>query len=118
MLIKYLQVGIINTILTAIVIFIFNNSGINYNISYFIGYVVGFINSFILNKKYTFKSNKYWKKEIIPFLIVFLVSYSISHLYLYIFVEKFYFDKFFAIILSMSIYTITGYILNKKVFLE
>jgi len=117
MLLKYLKVGVINTILGMIVIlFCLNILGVNYNISYFIGYVIGLINSFLLNKHYTFNSTTKWSKELIPFIIVFLISYFISHIILIGLIEKLYIDKNISIVLSMVIYTIIGYTLNKKIF--
>ena len=42
MIIKYLKVGLLNTLLTLIIIFIaINILSINYNFSYFIGYAIG-----------------------------------------------------------------------------
>ncbi|PHR71959.1 MAG: sugar translocase [Arcobacter sp.] len=117
MIIKYLKVGLLNTLLTLIIIFIaINILSINYNFSYFIGYAIGLINSFILNKYYTFNSSKSWQKEILPFLIVFIISYTISHITLFGLIEKLYIDKNMSIILSMIIYTLIGFTLNKKIF--
>jgi putative flippase GtrA len=114
MITKYIQVGILNTFITLVIIFICTNIlNINYEISYFIGFIIGFINSFILNKNYTFKSKNNWKKEIIPFFIVFILSYIISHLSLIYLVQSIQIDKNIAIIVSMLIYTIIGFILNK-----
>ncbi len=117
MLIRYLKIGVINSILGLIIImFCVNILTIDYNISYFIGYAIGLINSFVLNKNYTFRSNKHWKKEIIPFILVFIIAYSVSHVILYLLVENRLLNKNIAILGSMTIYTIVGYVLNKKVF--
>ena len=77
---------------------------------------MGLINSFVLNKYYTFKSTNSWKKEILPFIVVFLISYSISHIFLIYLVEKLIINENIAILFSMIAYTIIGFILNKKVF--
>lgn len=119
MIIKYLKVGVINTLLTLLIIFILvNYVKLNYNNSYFIGYIFGLINSFILNKSYTFKSKNCWKNEIFPFIGIFILSYVISHSVLFIMVEYFVIEQNIAIIFSMAIYTIIGFYLNKKLFLK
>ena len=118
-LLNYLKVGFLNTIIGFLVIMLCINSfDLNYNISYFLGYTIGLINSFIFNKHYTFKSNAKWTKELVPFLSVFAISYSLSHIFLYLIIELIGLKVIFGIILSMIIYIITGYILNKKVLLS
>lgn len=117
MIIKYLKVGVLNTLLTLIIIFIcVNILKINYNMSYFIGYAIGLINSFILNKYYTFESKNQWNKELMLFIMVFFIAYSISNIILIGLIEILYINKNISIVLSMIVYTIIGYILNKKMF--
>jgi putative flippase GtrA len=43
-----------------------------------VGYGVGLIASYILNRKYTFNSKQNRRSEIIRFLSVFVVSYSLN----------------------------------------
>ncbi|MDL2223531.1 GtrA family protein [Bacteroidales bacterium OttesenSCG-928-M11] len=85
-LIKYGIVGVINTLITAVVIwiimrFIFqvtantDASPTALSVSNFIGYVAGVINSFVWNRNWTFKSKKDWKKEFLFFVGAFLVCY-------------------------------------------
>jgi len=84
--IKYGIVGIMNTLLTALTIwlvmhFIFNAQGENevsssaISISNIVGYIIGLINSFIWNRKWTFKSNSNWKADFLRFILAFLVCY-------------------------------------------
>jgi putative flippase GtrA len=117
MIFKYISIGLLNSILgLSVIIICVNILNINYNISYFIGYIIGLINSFILNKKYTFKSSAPWKEEIIQFINVFLISYGVSHFMLINLIENLKLNQNMSILLSMIIYTLIGYILNKKVF--
>jgi putative flippase GtrA len=86
---KYGIVGLLNTLLTAIVIwailkFIFEikddvtaNSW-EMSVSNLFGYVVGLINSFILNKIWTFKSKASWKTGFLKFMLVFGFCYIIQ----------------------------------------
>ena len=114
---KYLKVGVVNSLLGLFVILIcLNFLKLNYNVSYLLGYVVGLINSFILNKSYTFNNTMKWNKVILPFFILFIVSYVISHIVLLLLIEVLYLEKNTAIVISMIIYTLIGFILNKKLF--
>jgi putative flippase GtrA len=83
---KYGIVGVLNTLLTAITIwlmmqFVFNLKGEQeatskvVSISNIAGYAAGLINSFIWNRKWTFKSKKSWKTDFFKFMGAFLVCY-------------------------------------------
>ena len=116
---KYIKVGVLNTIIgLSVTIFCLNILDMDYNISYFLGYAIGLVNSFILNKFYTFQSTNGWKKEVIPFILVFVIAYIISHILLFGFVEVLNIDENIAILLSMGVYTIISFILNKKIFIK
>ena len=84
--IKYGIVGVVNTLLTAFVIwimmrFVFQTGKMGHvpsiviTISNITGFAAGLINSFILNKLWTFKSKNNWKNEFIKFLKAFLICY-------------------------------------------
>jgi putative flippase GtrA len=119
MIFKYLNVGILNTLIGFLVIFFcLNILKINYHLSYFIGYAVGLIISFSLNKRYTFNNNSKWHHLLLPFIIIFLFSYLTSHLILMVLVEKFYFNMNISVIISMFVYTVLSYLLNRKLFLK
>lgn len=116
MIYKYIGIGIINTVISFLVILVFFKFlGFKYGIAYFIGYVIALLNSFIMNKRYTFKSNGHWKKEFKFFILVFIIAYSISHIFLYLMVEWFNIEVLISIIISMMIYTFFGYFLNKNI---
>ena len=84
--IKYGIVGIINTLLTAITIwimmrFVFQTgkmksaSPLVISVSNITGYIVGLINSFVWNRKWTFQSKNHWGREFIKFVTAFLICY-------------------------------------------
>lgn len=88
-IIKYGLVGVLNTLLTAFVIwvilFLFSNKNSHttpsillMTIANMAGYIVGVINSFILNRKWTFKSSASWKKSFVRFLTAFGICYLIQ----------------------------------------
>jgi len=84
--IKYGIVGVFNTLLTAITIWIMmypifragkeeNVSSTIMTISNITGYIVGLLNSFFWNRKWTFQSKNNWRKEFIKFVTAFLICY-------------------------------------------
>jgi len=87
--IKYSIVGVLNTLLTIVVIwfmmhFVFRPedggkiSSLALSISNTVGYIVGLINSFIWNRSWTFKSKNNWKPEFVRFTIAFLICFVIQ----------------------------------------
>jgi putative flippase GtrA len=83
---KYGIVGVANTLLTAITIwvmmYILHRSGEEEPVSPFVitisntaGFIVGVINSFIWNRLWTFQSKKKWKRDFIRFIIAFLICF-------------------------------------------
>lgn len=83
---KYGVVGIMNTLLTAVTIwlilhFVFfvrkdaDASALAISVSNVVGYIVGLINSFIWNRSWTFKSQQSWKGDFLRFVAAFLVCY-------------------------------------------
>ncbi len=112
---KYSIVGIFNTIISfSVIFFLFNVLSVNYVLANTIGYICGLINSFIWNKKWTFRSNKAYLKEIILYLLVFIVSYFANVFTLIILVEVFLLNKNISFVLSGVIYVIIGFGANKK----
>ena len=86
---KYGLVGIMNTLLTILVIWIMlhfvfgikaevNASPIAMSISNILGYAVGLINSFFFNRNWTFKSNTNIKTGLLKFFLAFGVCYIIQ----------------------------------------
>ncbi|MDR2086866.1 MAG: GtrA family protein [Dysgonamonadaceae bacterium] len=83
---KYGIVGILNTFVTAVVIWLMmhalfhvrdenNVSAQIISISNIAGYIAGLINSFVWNRKWTFKSKTAWKKDFRKFILAFLICY-------------------------------------------
>ena len=83
---KYGMVGVLNTLVCAIVIWLVMNfvfqirgereaSPIAISISNITGYVSGLINSFVFNRKWTFRSRGNWKIEFMKFIGAFLICY-------------------------------------------
>ncbi|HEY4755975.1 MAG TPA: GtrA family protein [Ignavibacteriaceae bacterium] len=111
---KYSIVGIFNTAIGLTVIyFFFNVLNFNYIIANIIGYACGLVNSFVWNKKWTFKSSQHYSKEIVPFLIVFGISYAANLLAVIISVEFIEIHPNIAQIIGIAAYSSTNFFINR-----
>ena len=78
-LVKYLLVGVMNTLITLAVIFVCKiYLGIHPYVSNALGYLAGLINSFMWNRKWVFRSNGKMSREALHFLCGFMVCYSVQ----------------------------------------
>lgn len=111
--IKYLMVGMINTLVGFGIIFILMYSGLLPEIANFIGYLCGFILSFILNKYFTFKSKNYVKSEFIRFALSMGIAYLINLLILVISYRSLGINEYISQIIAGIFYTLVGYLLSK-----
>lgn len=77
---KFLLVGIINTLVgNGVMFLLYNLCGVGYTLSTVANYVVGSIVSYFLNKYYTFKQNKKSFKEVLRFIITIIVCYAVAY---------------------------------------
>lgn len=114
--IKFILVGIINTLVTyftfkALTMVFF----INDIIAIIISYIVGVTNSFIFNKIWTFKSKIMSIREIISFVIIFLISLFVKIVVYKTLKEKFFIQKDIAFFIGMAFYTTINFLLNKYI---
>lgn len=108
--VKFLSVGMINTLLSVVVIF---------SLKYFVqasdvfanavGYVLGLACSFILNKNWTFNQSENSWLALPKFLLVFAVSYLINILTVLMFI-KLGLNDYFAQLTGIPLYSITFYL--------
>ena len=75
--ILFLLVGGINTLVSAVLMFLLEKTG--YWVSTIIAYAVGAVISFFLNKKFTFKSEGKTTKSAVKFIINVAVCYIIAY---------------------------------------
>lgn len=126
---KYACVGVINTMVTLILIFICKSLlGVNEYVSNAIGYVGGVINSFIWNKKWVFHSEKRAHTEALKFTVGFLVCYSIQLFVVWFISEQTPYGKMeweimkftiggygVATLIGTVVYTVVNFIYNRLV---
>jgi len=118
-------VGIVNTLIGLSAIYLFYNVfSLNYWISTSIGNAIGMISSFILNRRFTFKSDVSILKSSIKFIAVSVTSYCIAYYLGYLLIlifegaslpiNKTVYNNL-SILFSSGLYTILGYIGNRKI---
>ena len=111
--IKFILVGIINTIVgygTYGILIYFN---VNYLIANTISTIIGVINSYILNTKITFNESKKDFKTPFKFVSIYLISYLIGMLNLVIFVKHLLINSYIAGLLNICLTTIISYFGHK-----
>ncbi|MCE5227425.1 MAG: GtrA family protein [Porphyromonadaceae bacterium] len=112
--IRYGVVGVSNTLITAVVIWVMMKmAGCSDVLSNITGYAAGVLNSFVLNKKWTFKSSIGWTRGAVRFGVVFGICY-LMQLGLLLYLNKHLtIDSYFNQLLAMAFYTVINFIMNK-----
>lgn len=113
-LVKYILVGITNTLIGYTLIFFFIFVGIYPEVSNLFGYGFVMIISYFLNKKFTFKSQNSHSKEFSRFLLSMGLAYVLNLLTLMIGYRFFEINVYVSQILAGGVYTMSGYILSKN----
>lgn len=120
-LIKFLMVGVLNTIIGASVMFVaYNFLGLNYWISTSLNYIVAGTFSFFANKKFTFKSEGKTFQKIILFIITLIFCYFVAFylskkITFFIDISNKKFKENISMFVGMVIYTVLNFILQKKI---
>tara|TARA_R110000868_G_scaffold189695_2_gene433074 strand:- start:117461 stop:117859 length:399 start_codon:yes stop_codon:yes gene_type:complete len=112
--ILYSSVGILNTIVGVS----FMALGVYLEWSYvaytLLGYSIAFCVSFTLNFKVTFKVQGKTKKRAIRFLCFNLLNLACAQALQILLIEKYEIQEYVAVAATMVLYTIVGFIVNKK----
>lgn len=111
--IKYSTVGISNTVVTGIVIYIMQNLlGYSMELSNVVGYIIGLINSFIWNSKWTFSSAVRWR-SFAGFVFAFLLCYAIQMGVLQVLKYNTSIDRYVIQLIAMGVYTLSNFGITK-----
>lgn len=112
--IKYGVVGVSNTLITAIVIWIMMKLlGFSDVVSNMVGYIAGVLNSFVWNKQWTFQSSAGWVGSAVRFGIVFGICYLLQLGLLMYLNKHLSIDPYYNQLLAMAFYTVINFIMNK-----
>ena len=107
-------VGVIRTILGIIIIFVpYNLWGVNYVLCNIVASSIGLIIGFILHKKWVFKSQGKWDKEVIPYLVTFGMGFLVNMMLLLFSAEKLELNKNISQVIAICGFTTTNYLGNK-----
>lgn len=113
--IKFGIVGISNTLLTALTIWVLLKVlHCSDYVSNLIGYIVGLLNSFIWNRKWTFESKTKVSATLFKFILTFAICYILQLGNLYLLLHFTHIDSYICQLLSIVVYTIINFILNKN----
>lgn len=113
-LLKYVSVGIVNTLVIFGLMFILKDIfKISLSLSNAISYIGGLICNFTLNKIYTFKSHKFQPIEILLFLVAFGVSYGVQRLSLFLLMDQLAWGENWASIVAYPLYGCSFFLLCK-----
>lgn len=127
--IKYSMVGVMNTLITLIVIYVCKSLlGVNEYFSNTIGYIAGLINSFLWNRNWVFKVKEDSLNQIIRFAAGFLLCYGLQFLVVWVLnehtflgsmewtVQGFTFGGYgVATIVGMVVYTLANFVYNRLI---
>lgn len=113
--VKYGVVGAGNTVITAIVIWVFMKlfgcSDVTSNV---VGYAAGVLNSFVWNKKWTFHSSTGWMEGAARFGAVFGICYLLQlGLLVYVLNPYVPIDPYYNQLIAMAFYTVVNFVMNK-----
>jgi putative flippase GtrA len=87
--IKFALVGVVNTLIDFVVYALLTTIGVNYILAQWISYSAGILNSYVMNRKWTFeRKEKSSKREVISFVIVNLITLSLTSFLLTVLYNK------------------------------
>ncbi len=113
-ILRYGGVGLVNTGVTATVIFLLKLTSIHYSLYTLAGYAVGIAVSFFLNRRFTFKKqNENAGKQAAKFIAVTVSLLLLTQLIQYLLIDIAGINETIGVILGMVFYTGTGYIINR-----
>lgn len=112
---KFLGVGVLNTLISLAIIYITMSFGLNYKLANMIGYIAGMSNSYIWNKNWVFGSKNNVLKELFWFSVSFAICYGLQYGLLVLMVEQWHWNDYLAQLLAMGAYTVTNFVLNRMI---
>ena len=112
-MVKYGAVGVLNTLLTALVIYVCQELlGWSPVLSNVLGYAAGLLNSFLFNSRWTFGSRPSWR-NFAAFVVAFGVCYLLQLAVLLWLGRTETFTPYLRQLVAMAVYTGANFLLNK-----
>jgi putative flippase GtrA len=110
--IRYITVGLSNTIISLVFNYIFLFCGISSGYAYAISYIIGGINGFIWNKRWVFESKVKNRVVLTKYIIVNIALIILGSELSRVISEKA--GKYYAPVIVSFVIVALGFILNKK----
>lgn len=111
-LIRYSIVGVCNTAITIIIIYILTYLNINPYLSNSLGFLAGIINSYILNSAFTFEQKKTIKNQF-NFILSFIIAYQLNIITLYVLTTIYQISTITGQTISIIVYNIAFFVLMR-----
>lgn len=111
---RYACVGVINTLICVSVMYLVSLVYSHYMIYTAAGYIVAIIASFIMNYYFTFSVRGQVQQRMIKFMIIALLNLGFVEFMQWCFIEGIGWPILPSIIFCAILYTVLGYILNRR----
>ena len=110
---RFLIVGVSNLLVFFIFYYILEFVWDNYQLSNIVAFIISSLNGYFWNKNWVFNNKKGSTFVIIKFYIVYMITWLLSALLLYFWIEILKISKNIAPIINLFITTPINYLLNK-----
>lgn len=111
---RFLFVGGINTLVGYGTFALFLYLNFHYSLAYILSFVIGVANSYIWNKNFTFKSKEKSYKELLRFVSVYLISFFVGLIALYILVDVLSMNQYLAGLINLFFTTLISWFGHNK----
>ena len=111
-LVRYLLVGLTNTTVCFLVMYIGSLFGMHYLLYTAMGYFVAILYSFFMNLHFTFRVEGMILKRLLMFFVINLSNLGMVEIIEYILIDNLMWNRIFSILCAMSWYVITGFLIN------
>jgi len=113
--VRFLFVGVLNTIFGYAVYALFIYLKMHYFLAQLLSSVLAIAHSYLWNKYFTFRSPGRSASEIIRFVSVYAVSYLLNMGILFVSIEFFKWNAYFAGFICLFVTTVTSYVGHKNI---
>ena len=113
--VRFLFVGVLNTIFGYAVYALFIYLKMHYFLAQLLSSIVAIAHSYLWNKYFTFRSPGRSASEIIRFVSVYAVSYLLNMGILFVSIEFFKWNAYFAGFICLFVTTVISYVGHKNI---
>ncbi|HKT11088.1 MAG TPA: GtrA family protein [Terriglobia bacterium] len=112
---RYIAVGVFNTLIGLGIALLLSSLGVHYAIAISVAYVIGFVVSFFLNRYFTFRSTGKIAREFAMFAASTAAAFALNEGLAWFFVNVAQLSDRVAIVLSVGVAALVGYVVNKMI---